>query len=88
MIITAKFPSTCPTCAAHIAPGARVEWSYGAKARHTTCASPTPTQTQTRTPSRTSTRGRQARRTGCMCGSRDGEVQDTDCQSCRLDMDF
>ena len=38
MIITAKFASTCPCCAAPIAVGAKVEWSKGSKAAHVACA--------------------------------------------------
>lgn len=37
MIITAKFASTCPTCRAPIAVGAKVEWSKGARATHVAC---------------------------------------------------
>jgi hypothetical protein len=38
MIITAKFASTCPCCAAPIAVGAKVEWSKGSRAVHAACA--------------------------------------------------
>ena len=37
MTITARFASTCPTCRQPIALGARIEWTKGEKARHTTC---------------------------------------------------
>lgn len=37
MTITAKFPGTCPTCNSAIRAGDKVEWSKGAKARHTAC---------------------------------------------------
>ena len=38
MIITAKFASTCPCCAAHIDVGSKIEWSKGSPARHVSCA--------------------------------------------------
>ena len=38
MIITAKFASTCPCCAAPIAVGSKIEWSKGSKAVHVACA--------------------------------------------------
>jgi hypothetical protein len=38
MTITAKFSSTCPRCQEPIAPGTRVEWNPGEKARHTDCS--------------------------------------------------
>lgn len=35
--ITAKFPSTCPNCKTHIAPGTRVNWTRGQRAEHVKC---------------------------------------------------
>ena len=35
--ITARFPSTCPTCSQRIAPGQAVEWTKGTPARHVSC---------------------------------------------------
>jgi hypothetical protein len=37
MIITAKFPATCPKCSRGITPGAKVQWERGAKATHVAC---------------------------------------------------
>lgn len=37
MTITARYPGTCPTCHAPITPGQQIEWTKGAKPRHTTC---------------------------------------------------
>jgi hypothetical protein len=38
MIITAKFPSTCPKCSKPIAVGSKVEWNKGEKASHVDCS--------------------------------------------------
>lgn len=38
MTITAKFPGICPCCSKSITPGDKVEWSKGAKARHSACS--------------------------------------------------
>ncbi len=35
--ITARYDSICPACGSEITTGDRVEWSKGAKARHTAC---------------------------------------------------
>lgn len=37
MTITARYAATCPTCADQILPGQSIEWSQGARARHTAC---------------------------------------------------
>ena len=38
MTITAKFSGKCSVCGGAISVGARVEWTKGEGARHTTCA--------------------------------------------------
>ena len=38
MVITAKFASVCPCCSQRIHVGSKIEWSKGAPARHTACA--------------------------------------------------
>ena len=60
MTITAKYASICPCCNRSIAPGDKVEWSKGTKARHVACAGSSPS-----TVSRATTQ----RRTCCVgCG--------------------
>lgn len=38
MTITARFPSTCPSCSGPITPGSQVHWEKGQKVRHVSCA--------------------------------------------------
>ena len=51
MTITARYPATCPSCSQPIAIGASVEWSKGAKARHTSCSTSAPAAATPRTSS-------------------------------------
>ena len=69
MIITAKFASTCPCCAAPIAVGSKVEWSKGQRARHATCTGVVPAASPVRPAAPRSARfyGRSARRE-CVSG--------------------
>lgn len=39
--ITARYPSTCPTCSTRIQPGQSVEWTKGLPARHVSCGEST-----------------------------------------------
>lgn len=91
MIITAKFASTCPVCHRAIAVGAKVEWSKGAKACCPSCAGRAPVAQAVSLGSvspraylaATSRPG--GRRSGCYCGSVEGEMRATDCRQCKHD---
>jgi hypothetical protein len=86
MVIVAKFASVCPCCSQRIVVGSKVEWSKGARAQHTACATqggkvvaPAPAR------SHAHARGRW---NGCACGARempDGTLSANACASCRYD---
>ena len=96
MTITARYPATCPSCSQPIAIGASVEWSKGAKARHTSCSTSAPAAATPRTSSarygsyrtigaRMAARQRATGWTGCACGSIEGRERASDCATCQHD---
>jgi len=90
MTITARYPTTCPSCSRPIAIGASVEWSKGAQARHTSCstsaATPRTSSARYRTIGvRMAARQRATGWTGCSCGAIEGRERASDCATCRHD---
>ena len=90
MVITAKFQSVCPVCSNVLKVGQKVEWTSGAKARHTYCAGATSTVTAAPT-ARRSYAGRRSAPTGeryvktgsCWeCGAYGPLTQDGECGHC------
>lgn len=96
MTITARYASTCPCCSARIAVGEQVEWTQGSPARHVSCAVATKAglsaSPQIAPGLRIGSPSAPARRyvstsprSGCACGSREGESRVGDCWTCRHD---
>ena len=86
MIITAKFASMCPCCSIRIVAGSKVEWSKDSAARHVACAGSATTVVRS-APVASTRRAYAPRsvRTGCRCGSVEGEIRTTDCWTCKHD---
>jgi len=96
MTITARFPSTCSACHQPIALGAKIEWTKGSPARHTTCSAAS-SATKTRRPSsaaygsyrtigaRMNARMQSTGWTGCSCGSIEDQPRASDCATCQFD---